>query len=116
MRRHTSNLSSVNIDAALEQVQPNANRWDYAIGYRHNTEIVYWVEVHPASPGDVATVRAKLFWLKTWLADEGQQLHQIEARFVWISTGKTTFTATAPAARKLAEQGVLAVGRVLRIE
>jgi hypothetical protein len=107
---------SVDVDGALEAVFPKAHRWDYAIGYRRQSEIVYWVEVHPASTGDVVTVQAKLTWLRTWLAGDGHRLREIEARFIWISSGKTTFTQGSPTMRKLAQQGLQAVGRVLRIE
>ena len=107
---------SVDVDGTLEAVLPDAHRWDYAIGYRRQSEIVYWVEVHPASTGDVATVQAKLTWLKAWLAGDGHRLREIEARFIWISSGKTTFTQGSPTMRKLAQQGLQAIGRVLRIE
>ena len=42
---------SVDVDIAFQQLQPNANRWDFAIGYRHsnrNRDCIYWVEIHTA--------------------------------------------------------------------
>ena len=113
----TSNLSgSVDVDVALKQILPNSPRWDYAIGYRQKAEVVYWVEVHPASLGNIAEVQSKLQWLKGWLAGDGYKLRRLDARFIWVSSGRTTLTAGSPAVRKLAQQGVQVVGRVLRIE
>jgi hypothetical protein len=53
----TRNLSgSVNIDSTLRPHFPNTRRWDYAIGYRRGTDTVLWIEVHPASQGDISEV------------------------------------------------------------
>ena len=110
------NLSgSVNLDATLRPHLPNANRWDYAVGYRRGTDTVFWIEVHPASQGAVSEVQNKFNWLTGWLASDGKALRSLEARFVWISSGKTTFTPGSPAIRRLAQQGVQTVGRVLRL-
>ena len=106
---------SVNIDVSLQPAFPNDPRWDYAIGYRRGRETLFWVEVHPASQGDVAEVQNKFTWLKGWLTDDGETLRQFEAQFIWISSGRTTFTQSSPTLRRLAQQGVRAVGRVLRI-
>ena len=106
---------SVDVDAAIQPSQPNAQRWDYAIGYRRNAEVIYWVEVHPASLGDVARVRDKFLWVRAWLAGDGSRLQAFEAEFVWISSGRTTFTQSSPAIRKLAQEGVRTVGRSLKI-
>jgi hypothetical protein len=113
---NTAKLSgSVDVDAAIQPSQQDAHRWDYAIGYRRKTEAIYWVEVHPASLGDVARVRDKFLWLRAWLAGDGNRLEAFDAEFVWISSGKTTFTQASPAIRKLAQEGVRTVGRSLKI-
>ena len=110
------NLSgSVNVDSTLAPIFRNDNRWDYAVGYRRPREIVYWIEVHPASQGDIITISAKLAWLQGWLANVGHRFRQIDARFVWISSGRTTFTPGSPALKRLALQGVQVVGRMLTI-
>lgn len=109
-------VASVDIDSSLQSRFPNASRWDYAICYQRKTEVVYWVEVHPASPGDVAELLHKFAWLTKWLESEGKSLNAIPKLFVWIATGKTTLIPTAPAARLLAQKGVRHVGRKLHIE
>lgn len=106
---------SVNIDGALRPVLPDAHRWDYAICYTPASEVVYWVEVHPAATSGIAEVQRKFIWLKGWLAGDGRELRNFDSQYVWIASGKTTFTQTAPQIRNLAQQGLRAVGRVLRI-
>lgn len=109
---------SADIDAALASVQPHAHRWDYGIGYkarRNASERVYWVEVHPASSKEVKSVLDKLRWLKDWLEGEGRALGTLAREFVWVSTGKTSFTLTSPQQKRFAQLGLRHTGRVLRI-
>jgi hypothetical protein len=45
---------SVDIENCLKDKYPNNPQWDYAIGHRpknRTEEVVYWIEVHPASQG-----------------------------------------------------------------
>ena len=112
----TRSLSgSVNIDRSLQPVAPNASRWDYAICYNAGSQVVYWVEVHPASPGDVAEVERKFLWLRNWLKEDGQRLYAFERHFVWIASGRSSFTQGSPQVRRLAQLGVRTVGRLLKI-
>jgi hypothetical protein len=57
---------SIDLDAALQTDFPDAHRWDYGIGFRrsHSSEAAIWVEVHPASEGEVDAVLNKLIWLR----------------------------------------------------
>jgi hypothetical protein len=41
---------------ALDSQPTSLNEW-----------LVYWLEIHPASDGEVKVVLAKLEWLKNWL-------------------------------------------------
>ena len=80
---------SVYIDKCLENLYPNAPRWDYGFGYKDQ---IYYVEVHPAgSTGEVKTVVAKLMWLKQWRKLSAKNLEDLESQstYHWISTGKT---------------------------
>lgn len=57
---------SVDIDAAFQKAEPNANRWDFAIAYQHSNrkeEVIYWVELHTASDSQVKVVIKKAQWL-----------------------------------------------------
>ena len=109
---------SVDVDSALQSKAPNANRWDFAIGYQHanrTAECVYWVEIHTASDKQVKVVLDKLRWLKSWLAGDGVRLRRFERDFVWVSSGSTSFTLTSPQQKQFALLGLQHKGTVLRI-
>ncbi|MFM8260985.1 MAG: hypothetical protein ACKN9S_01780 [Pirellula sp.] len=113
---------SVDIDNHLRNLEPyrNATRWDYLIGYQYNdgrkvTEVVYIVEVHPATEGEVSKVVKKLAWLKSFINAEVAELAQIKSRIFWISSGKTSISPTSKKRRILALNGIELAGKKLRI-
>ncbi len=109
---------SVDLDSTLKTALPNTPRWDYAIGYRHTTpkvEIVYWVEVHPASDGEIKVVLKKLAWLKQWLRESAPQLNALRREFIWVSSGKTSLSLSAPQQKQFALLGLQHKGRVFQI-
>ncbi len=109
---------SADLDTALQQQEPSAHRWDFAIGYAHvnrTSECIYWVEIHTASDREVSVVLDKLRWLKQWLQGEGQRLALFERDFVWVSSGATSFTLTSPQQKQFAVLGLQHKGRVLSI-
>ncbi len=111
---------SVDLDRAVKDAHPNDRRWDYAVAHRpgnwsRGREIVYWIEIHPATSGDVGDVLAKLAWLRKWLSANSPALHKMRCEFIWISSGKTSFTAGAPQQRIMAQQGLRHRGRHFRI-
>ena len=87
---------SVDLDGALRDTVEHrqANRWDYGIGFREEDEkeVAIWVEVHPASAGEVKTVIEKYRWLLTWLRVEAPALGSLSKRsggskiFFWLAT------------------------------
>ena len=109
---------SVDLDSTLQSTLPNDPRWDYAIGYQHTNlraEAVYWVEVHPASDGEIKVVLKKLEWLKQWLRETAPRLNSMRREFIWISSGKTSLTLTAPQQKQFALQGLQHKGRIFQI-
>ena len=107
---------SIDLDGALENAYPDANRWDYGIGIRQaGGEKVYWAEVHPGRDGEIGLVLEKLNWLKAWLRDSGVPLNNLQREFVWISSGATAITPNSPRLRGLAAQGLIFKGRHFRI-
>ena len=109
---------SADIDESLQKNDPNAHRWDFAIGYRHSNrkqECVYWVEIHTASDSQVNVVLDKLRWLKAWLAGNGHRLNKFERDFIWVSSGATSFTLTSPQQKQFALLGLQHRGRMLHI-
>jgi hypothetical protein len=109
---------SVDIDTAYVETEPHANRWDYGICYKHENrsqDFVYWVELHTASDSEVSVVIRKAKWLRNWLRGPGAQLAALERDIVWVSSGSTSFTLTAPQRKEMAQAGLQHVGTVLRI-
>lgn len=101
---------SVDLDEALRESEPNAERWDYGIGYREGRdEHAIWVEVHPANSRHVGKVIAKARWLKRWLdANARELLRMTRPRdgFVWVASRRVGLPRGSPEARQLAEAGV----------
>lgn len=109
---------SVDVDSTLQQFEPHAHRWDFAIGYQHSnksTERIYWVEIHTASDGQIKVVLDKLRWLQNWLKTEGKSMASFEREFIWVSSGATSFTRTSPQQKQLAMLGLQHKGSVLHI-
>jgi hypothetical protein len=109
---------SVDVDSALAGKYPNDPRWDYGIGHRPTNvtgEMVYWIEIHPASSGEVKAVLAKLTWLKRWLRESAPRLQSMRKVFVWVSSGKTSFTLSSPQQKQFALLGLRHQGRVFKI-
>ena len=109
---------SVDIDTALRATYPNDNRWDFAITYKHanrTAEVVYWVELHTASDSQVKVVIKKAQWLLGWLKGAGKPLAEFERDIVWVSSGATSFTLSAPQRKQMAQAGLQHHGSVLRI-
>lgn len=110
---------SIDVDSALASALPNAPRWDYGVGYRPSnraSDVVHWVEVHPATQREVKAIEAKLEWLKKWIDVNATDLAALDRCFVWVSSGKTHLTPTSPALRRLAQKGCRHVGQVYEIQ
>lgn len=109
---------SADIDTALRLREPNANRWDFAIGYQHtncNDEFIYWVETHTGSDDQIKVVLKKLVWLKNWLRGDGRHLARFKGDITWVSSGHTLFTKGSSQVKTLAQQGLIYSGKILRI-
>ena len=109
---------SVDVDTALQKKYPKANRWDFAIGYNHvdrKAEVVYWVELHTASDSQVKVVIKKAQWLLQWLKEEANALASFEREIIWVSSGATSFTLSAPQTKQMAQAGLVYRGGILRI-
>jgi hypothetical protein len=100
---------SVDVDTALSHDEPNATRWDYAIGVgrKGKSDFVTWIEVHPASStGEVKVVLNKLDWLKRWAEKNAPDLMELEREFVWVATGRVAFSSSSKQRRLLAASGI----------
>ena len=109
---------SVNVEECLTKKYPDQRQWDYAVGFQPTNledEVVYWIEVHPASEGEVSVVLAKLRALKTWLVSNGPTLNMMRRAFVWISSNRTSFSSRSSMARRMAKENLQQVGRAFTI-
>lgn len=102
---------SLHLDAAVAQLYPNENRWDYGIGIKKtgSTDAAIWVEVHPADANQIQKMVEKLTWLKSWLSSRARDLMSItekDSPYIWISSGRVSFQPTSPQSRKLALAGI----------
>lgn len=87
---------SIDLDAALRSQQPKASRWDYGVGLqRGSQERIAWVEVHPATSGEVEAVLNKLAWLKRWLAQAADSCCSTESSYHWVATDAGVHIDTA---------------------
>lgn len=95
---------SADIDTTLQPYYPEANRWDYLVGYRNE---LHCIELHPACTSDIATILKKLDWLKGWLRGEsGGQLYDLRTHYHWIATGSINILPTSSSRKRLAEIGI----------
>jgi hypothetical protein len=111
-------LGSVDIDTAWMAADPQGNRWDFAIGYKHDnrsTEFIYWLEIHTGSDGEIKTVLKKLEWLKSWMRGEGKELAKFDRLFIWAASGATSFTKGSRQVKELAGKGIIYTGSVFKI-
>ena len=128
VKRPAGCTGSVDLDAHFEKIEPDANRWDYGVGFKKadaDRDFVLWIEPHPASRrGNVDEVIKKLDWLKEKLKTaEFKDLSDLteatkakgEMPFRWIYKGTTIFRAGGKAAKLLALKGMELPKRYLEV-
>ena len=109
---------SVDIDTSYQETDPNGNRWDFAIGYKHTNrtkEVIYWVELHTASDSEIKVVIKKAQWLPKWFRGNGKILAKFEREILWVSSGSTRMSPSAPQKKQMAQAGLRQVGGHFRI-
>lgn len=108
---------SLDIDRALQPTLPDQHRWDYGIGLQRGQgqEVVVWVEVHPASYGEVKIVLDKLSSLKAWLMQHAQPLWQLTREYHWVSTNGVNIPPNHPLAKTAAQKGLKGPVNYLRL-
>jgi len=109
---------SIDVEACLKMTRSGDRQWDYAVGYHPTNldeEVVYWIEVHPANPGEVKVVLEKLEHLRTWLRVDGSKLDTMKRVFIWISSGTTSLNQNSPQAHRMSQAKLRHVGRFFRI-
>lgn len=98
---------SVDIDSCLKKLYPNENRWDYVFGYNKQ---IYYLEVHPATTGEVKKIVEKIKWLTSWIKSSAKNLEDLmkQSSFHWVSSGNTdpAFRKTNKYSRILSQNGL----------
>lgn len=95
---------SVDIDSCTKTLYPSASRWDYVVGY---DSAAYYLEVHPASTGDVDAMCKKAMWLKNWLSAKATLLKDISKfPLYWVPSGRCKILKTSPQFRKLVKSDI----------
>ena len=97
---------SVDIDTAMKELDPNGNRWDYAIECDGE---IHYVEVHGAErTGRKDEVEKKLEWLHDWLIKHPliKRIQQPK-RFHWVATGEIDIREATPASKQKKKAGLI---------
>jgi len=103
---------SIDVDKCFKQEYPSDNRWDYLV--LNNSEIEgYFVEIHPASTGEVFTMIAKKQWLiKEIIKQYYNNISNKRYKMVWIATNGIHITKNSSQMRKLIQHGLKPVSRL----
>ncbi len=99
---------SLDLDEAMRPGRDRDHRWDYLLGH-HVSETVIAVEPHSAAQGEVSVVISKCARAKEQLRDHLRDGVKI-AKWLWVASGKVTFSGIEKAARQLDQHGVEFVG------
>lgn len=98
---------SVDLDACVQRLYPNDNRWDYIVCYNG---LVYFIEVHGAITSEVSAMLNKLKWLRMWLIQQAPKIRALKAKdepFIWIQSGKFAIPKTSRQYKLLVQNGLL---------
>ncbi len=110
-------LGSMALDACYATAAPQAPRWDYWVGWGESGPEIccsYFVEFHQAKEQEVERICAKFRWVLDHL--RGRPLAYWPYRFCWVAVGKVALTRQpSRGLRKLAQRGIVFVGRRLRL-
>ncbi|WP_428264199.1 hypothetical protein [Haliangium sp.] len=88
--------------------------WDYVLGTRDARRALLGVEVHPATPGEVAAIIEKKRWADAELSRQlvpGRRVKQ----WYWVASGSTRLSKNTAEYRRLGLEGIELVGEHLRL-
>lgn len=102
---------SLNLDEALREAFPNANRWDYIFSVADAGKLLA-LEPHHATDSEISVIIAKKKHAAAQLRLHLHPRHRV-AEWLWVSHGRTAFSRMERATRRLAQEGIRYVGRSL---
>lgn len=103
---------SLDLDAASRQEHPQANRWDYIVSIPDLEQLV-GIEPHSAKDSEISVVVSKKKNATEYLRNHLQPGYRI-TRWFWVSHGTVSFSKMDRARRRLDQNGIAFVGRLLR--
>lgn len=107
--------TSLDIDSALKEAEPNASRWDYLLEVRHEGSPIVGVEIHPAVPREVKKLIEKKQWARKVEAEHFNDGHFICAWY-WLASGKMGLSKNSREYRLLAQNGIKIQERLRLLE
>jgi hypothetical protein len=102
---------SIDLDAASKDEHPEANRWDYIISIPDLKELA-GIEPHSAKDSEVSVVIRKKKHATDYLRTHLQNGYRI-TKWFWVTHGPVSFSKMDPARRRLDQNGIKFVGRLL---
>ena len=102
---------SLDLDAASKHEHPEANRWDYIVSIPDKQEFV-GIEPHSAKDSEVSVIIRKKQHATNYLRNHLQDGYGI-TKWFWVTGGAVRFSRMEPARRRLDENGIKFVGRLL---
>lgn len=104
---------SIDIDEAAKAEHPTENRWDYLLSVPSARRLVAFEPHSPAKDSEIKVVIAKRRFALDYLRAHLPAAYRV-SDWYWASRGKVTFMSMESARRRLNQNGIEFVGRVLR--
>jgi hypothetical protein len=102
---------SLDLDAALRRDFPNEMRWDYVFSVPAAHKLVA-LEPHRARESEISVLIAKKKNAATHLRAHLRPAYAV-SDWLWVSHGRTSFSRTEQARRRLAQAGIKYLGRAV---
>jgi hypothetical protein len=100
-------IGSLDIEAAQHEVSAGSPAWDYGIGVRSNrSDVVIWLEVHPADSSHVEKMIEKFQSLAAFLKEYTPDFLRLSRRYVWLATRRVGIAPASRERRRLNALGI----------
>lgn len=100
---------SLDLDAALRENFPDANRWDYVFSVPGASTLIA-LEPHTAKDSEISVLIAKKRHATEQLRQHLRPQYGV-SEWLWVSHGRTSFSRMERATRLLAQAGIKYLGR-----
>lgn len=107
----TTFADSLELDEATRVGNESRNRWDYLLGHAPSGQVVA-VEPHSAEQSEITTVIRKREAAREQLRTHLREGVRI-TKWLWVASGKVHFANTEKAMKRLDQNGIELVGKVV---